>query len=105
MAGGSGSRQGQPEDVPVHDFPLAGRGRVSPYGVSDLAATAGWVSVGIDHDTAAFAVATIRRWWERTGQVRYAPARRLLITADGGGSKGSRLRLWKGERQQLADQT
>src|SRR5215472_2361562 len=96
---------GQPEEVRVHDFPLPELGRVSPYGVYDLAANAGWVSVGIDHDTAAFAVATIRRWWERTGRRRYAQARRLLITADGGGSNGSRLRLWKWELQQLADAT
>jgi hypothetical protein len=97
--------KGQPEEVRVPDFPLPELGRVSPYGVYDLAATAGWVSVGIDHDTAAFAVATIRRWWERTGRRRYAQARRLLITADGGGSNGSRLRLWQWELQQLADQT
>lgn len=97
--------KGQPEEVRVHDFPLPDLGRVSPYGVYDLAANAGWVSVGIDHDTAAFAVATIRRWWERTGQRRYPRARRLLITADGGGSNGSRLRLWKWELQQLADAT
>jgi hypothetical protein len=97
--------KGQPEEVRVHDFPLPGQGRVSPYGVYDLAANAGWVSVGIDHDTAAFAVATIRRWWERTGQPRSPQARRLLITADGGGSNGARLRLWKWELQRLADQT
>jgi hypothetical protein len=97
--------KGQPEEVRVHDFPLPELGRVSPYGVYDLAANAGWVSVGIDHDTAAFAVATIRRWWERTGGRRYPQARRLLITADGGGSNGSRLRLWKWELQRLADET
>jgi Rhodopirellula transposase DDE domain len=97
--------QGQPEEVRVHDFPLPELGRVSPYGVYDLAANAGWVSVGLDHDTAAFAVASIRRWWERSGRLRYPQARRLLITADGGGSNGSRLRLWKWELQRLADQT
>jgi hypothetical protein len=97
--------KGQPEEVQMHDFPLPGLGRVSPYGVDDLAANAGWVSVGLDHDTAAFAVATIRRWWERTGQGRYPQAHRLLITADGGGSNGSRLRLWKWELQHLADAT
>jgi transposase len=96
--------KGEPVEVQVHDFPLPGLGRVSPYGVYDLAANAGWVSVGLDHDTAAFAVATIRRWWERTGQARYPQAQRLLITADGGGSNGSRLRLWKWELQRLADQ-
>ena len=96
---------GQPEAVRMHDFPLDGLGRVSPYGVYDLAANAGWVSVGVDHDTAAFAVATIARWWERTGRPRYPHARRLLITADGGGSNGARTRLWKWELQRLADAT
>src|SRR5579862_9634743 len=97
--------KGQPEEVQMHDFPVPELGRVSPYGVYDLAANAGWVSVGLDHDTAAFAVATIRRWWERSGQPRYPTAQRLLITADGGGSNGSRSRLWKWELQQLADTT
>jgi hypothetical protein len=97
--------KGQPEEVRVPDFPLPGLGRVRPYGVYDVAATAGWVSVGIDHDTAACAVATIRRWCERTGRARSPQARRLLRTADGGGSNGSRLRLWKWELQRLADAT
>jgi transposase len=97
--------KGDPEEVRVHDFVVPELGRVSPYGVYDVAANAGWVSVGIDHDTAAFAVATIRRWWERTGRARYPQARRLLLTADGGGSNGSRLRLWKWELQRLADAT
>jgi transposase len=97
--------QGQPEDVRVHDFKIPEVGRVTPYGVYDLAANAGWVSVGIDHDTAAFAVATIRRWWEQAGRVRYPAATRLLITADGGGSNGARTRLWKRELQHLADAT
>jgi hypothetical protein len=96
---------GQPEEVRVHDFVVPELGRVSPYGVYDLAANAGWVSVGLDHDTAAFAVATIRRWWERSGQQRYPTAQRLFITADGGGSNGSRLRLRKWELQCLADAT
>ena len=96
---------GRPEEVRVHDFVLPELGRVSPYGVYDLAANAGWVSVGVDHDTAAFAVATIRRWWHGTGRARYPGARRLLITADGGGSNGSRVRLWKWELQRLADET
>jgi len=94
---------GEPEEVRVHDFVLPELGRASPYGVYDLAANAGWVGVGIDHDTAAFAVASIGRWWERTGRRRYCAARRLLITADGGGSNGSRLRLWEWELQRLAD--
>ncbi len=96
---------GQPEEVRVPDFVVPELGRVSPYGVYDLAANAGWVSVGLDHDTAAFAVATSARWWEHTGRPRYPHARRLLITADGGGSNGARLRLWKGELQRLADAT
>jgi hypothetical protein len=94
---------GQPEEVRVYDFPLKELGRVTPYGVYDLAANAGWVSVGLDHDTAAFAVATLRRWWDERGQQRYPRATRLLITADGGGSNGSRNRLWKRELQQWAD--
>ena len=96
---------GQPEEVRVHDFVIPELGRVSPYGVYDLAANAGWVSVGIDHDTATFAVASIRRWWQEAGHARYPQAGRLLITADGGGSNGSRVRLWKWELQQLADET
>ena len=97
--------QGQPEDGRVHDFKIPELGRVSPYGVYDLAANAGWVNVGIDHDTAAFAVESMRRWWQRIGQARYPEARQLLITADGGGSNGSRNRLWKWELQRLADDT
>ncbi len=96
---------GQPEEVRAHDFVIPELGRVSPYGVYDLAANAGWVGVGIDHDTAAFAVATIRRWWVGAGRARYPGARRLVITADGGGSNGARLRLWKWELQRLADET
>jgi hypothetical protein len=96
---------GQPEEVRVYDCKIPELGRVTPYGVYDLAANAGWVGVGIDHDTAAFAVATIRRWWEQTGRPRYPQAQRLLITADGGGSNGSRTRLWKRELQELADET
>ncbi len=97
--------KGEPERVRVHDFIIPELGRVSPYGVYDLAANAGWVRVGIDHDTAAFAVATIRRWLHRAGRARYPAARRLLITADGGGSNGARARLWKWELQRLADET
>ena len=94
--------QGQPEEVRVHDFLIKELGRAVPYGIYDLAAKAGWVSVGRDHDTAAFAVPTIRRWWHEIGHVRYPGAKRLLITADGGGSNGSRVRLWKRELQGLA---
>ncbi|HEX5505040.1 MAG TPA: ISAzo13 family transposase [Thermomicrobiales bacterium] len=97
--------KGAPEEVRVHDFVLPALGRVSPYGVDDLAANAGWVGVGIDHDTAALAVATIRRWWAGPGRARYPAARRLLITADGGGSNGARVRLWKWALPRLADAT
>jgi hypothetical protein len=94
--------QGQPEKVRVHDFKIDELGRVSPYGVYDLAHNEGWVSVGCDHDTAMFAVETVRRWWKQMGASRYPQARRLLITADGGGSNGARVRLWKVELQRLA---
>jgi hypothetical protein len=97
--------QGKPEKVRVHDFIDKRKGKAIPYGVYDLGKNAGWVSVGVDHDTAAFAVNTIRRWWRDLGRKRYPKAQRLLITADSGGSNGSRLRLWKWELQSLADQT
>jgi Rhodopirellula transposase DDE domain len=96
---------GQPEAVRVHDFVDPRLGRVSPYGVYDLAQNAGWVSVGIDHDTAACAVASIGRWWGEMGRAAYPAATRLLITADGGGSNGARVRLWKLELQRFADET
>lgn len=96
--------QGDPEDVRVHDFLIKELGRAVPYGIYDLAANTGWVNVGIDNDTAAFAVQTIRRWWQEIGRVRSPSAKRLLITADGGGSNGSRLRLWKRELQRLANE-
>jgi hypothetical protein len=96
--------QGNPEEVRVHDFLLPELGRAVPYGLYDLAANAGWVSVGMNHDTASFAVQTIRRWWQEVGCVRYPAAERLVITADGGGSNGSRLRLWKYALQGLADE-
>ena len=96
--------QGRPTEVKVHDFVDRELGRAIPYGVFDLAANAGWVSVGCDHDTAEFAVATIRAWWNHMGQRRYPEAKRLLITADGGGSNASRNRLWKAALQELADE-
>jgi len=96
--------QGQPPRVRVHDFVLPGLGRAIPYGVYDLGANTGWVSVGMDHDTAAFAVENIRRWWKWMGARTYPRARRLLITADAGGSNGARVRLWKVELQKLADE-
>jgi transposase len=97
--------QGQPEEVQVHDFLQQAVGRATPYGVYDLGRNEGWVNVGIDHDTATFAVESIRRWWLRAGQARYPHTHRLLITADGGGRNGARLRLWKYELQQLAEET
>ena len=97
--------QGTPEAVRMHDFAIPEFGRVGPYGVDDLAANAGWVSVGIDRDTAAFAVASRRRWWRGAGRARYPTARRLLLTADDGGSNGSRVRRWKWVVRQFADET
>ncbi len=96
--------KGSPEEVRVHDFVIPELGRAAPYGVYDIAANAGWVSVGIDHDTGAFAVNAIRSWWKLMGRERYPDASTLLITADGGGSNGSRVRLWKLELQKLADE-
>ena len=95
---------GSPEEVRVHDFVIPELGRAVPYGVYDIAGNAGWVSVGIDHDTAAFAANAIRSWWTLMGRERYPHPRGLLITADGGGSNGSRVRLWKRELQTLADE-
>jgi len=98
-------RKGEPEQVRVHDFMIPENGKAIPYGIYDIAANQGWVSVGVDHDTAAFAVESIRRWWLRMGSARYPKADSLLITADCGGSNGSRVRLWKVELQALANQT
>ena len=97
--------QGDPQRVRVHDFRIEELGRATPYGIYDLTQNSGWVSVGVAHDTASFAVETIRRWWYAVGQPKYPRASRLLITADLGGSNGSRLRLWKFELQGLADET
>jgi Rhodopirellula transposase DDE domain len=97
--------RGEPERVNVHDFMDKQLGKAIPYGVYDIAADAGWVSVGTDHDTAEFAVATIRTWWRKVGSAAYPAASRLLITADGGGSNGYRTRLWKIELARLAEQT
>jgi hypothetical protein len=96
--------RGNPEEVRVHDFLIKELGRAVPYGIYDLAANAGWVSVGMDHDTAAFAVNAIRSWWREVGRVRYPEAKYLTITADGGGSNGSRVKLWKRELQTLAEE-
>jgi hypothetical protein len=95
--------QGQPEQVRVHDFLDKTKGKAIPYGVYDILNNQGWVSVGIDHDTAQFAANSIRRWWREMGRRRFPRARQLLITADGGGSNGSRSRLWKMALQELAD--
>jgi hypothetical protein len=95
----------QPTPVRVHDFLIREQGKAIPYGVYDLTRNAGWVSVGIDHDTATFAVRTIGRWWRKMGNPRYPHARSLLITADAGGSNGARVRLWKWELQRWATRT
>jgi hypothetical protein len=97
--------KGDPEKVNVHDFPIKELGKAAPYGVYDMGRNTGWVSVGTDHDTSAFAVETIRRWWYSMGQAVYPEAKTLLITADSGGSNGSRVRLWKRELQKMADET
>ena len=95
--------QGEPEAVRVHDFVDKELGKAIPYGVYDLTLNEGWVSVGTDHDTAEFAVETLRRWWQHMGRLVYPEATEVLITADGGGSNGSRCRLWKVALQRLAD--
>jgi len=103
-AGQEWQPQSDPVKVQVHDFPDPALGKVTPYGVYDLAANQGWVSVGVDHDTAEFAVESIRRWWRAMGRGRYPKAKRILITADGGGSNGSRVRLWKVALQRLVNE-
>ena len=97
--------KGNPERVRVYDFVDKTLGKANPYGVYDTTANVGWVSVGVDHDTAEFAVETLRRWWEKMGLSQYPVATELLVTADGGGSNGTRVRLWKVALQRLADQT
>lgn len=96
--------EGDPEEVNVYDFVDKELGRANPYGVYDLASNSAWVSVGTDHDTASFAVSTIQRWWNTMGKSAYPDAKELMIMADGGGSNGSRVRLWKLELQRLADE-
>ena len=98
-------RKGDPERVRSHDFKIEELGKVNPYGIYDLTCNEGWVNVGIDHDTSAFAVESIRRWWNSMGQKVYPEAEKLLITADSGGSNGYRVRLWKIEMQKFADET
>jgi hypothetical protein len=97
-------RQQDPEPVRVHDFKLPELGKVAPYGVYDIAANHGWVSIGVDADTAAFAVESIRRWWQKLGRARYPDAHSLTITADCGGSNGVRVKLWKRELQRFANE-
>lgn len=104
-AGRTWRPKGKPERVRVHDFKIPALGRAVPYGVYDLGRNKGWVSVGQSHDTAAFAVATIKRWWHRMGRRAYPRAHSLLITADCGGSNNPRVRLWKWKLQELADAT
>jgi hypothetical protein len=96
---------GTPEQVSTYDFPHLAEGKAIPYGVYDIADDSAWVSVGVDHDTSVFAVATIEEWWRQMGQQKYPNARRLLITADGGGSNGHRPWLWKFELARLAAAT
>jgi len=103
-AGAEWLPEGEPTEVNVYDF-VGELGKVTPYGVYDVTNNEAWVSVGTDHDTSAFAVESILRWWTSMGRPRYPEATRLLITADGGGSNGSRVRLWKKELQRLADDT
>jgi transposase len=104
----NGGREYQPKGMPVpvlvHDFITDGLGRATPYGIYDIGSNTGWVSVGTDHDTASFAVASIRRWWQSMGEAIYGKAKTLTITADCGGSNGARLRLWKIELQALANE-
>ena len=104
-AGSEWQPRGQPERVNVHDFPDPTLGKAIPYGIYDVGRNTGWVSVGRDHDTAAFAVASLLRWWQVVGVATYPHATRLLISADGGGSNGYRVRLWKVQLQQLATET
>ncbi len=96
--------QGEPVPVKVHDFPDKNMGKAIPYGVYDVTSNEGWVSVGIDHDTAQFAAASIQRWWQEMGARRFPRAEELTITADGGGSNSHRNRLWKVALQGLADE-
>jgi Rhodopirellula transposase DDE domain len=98
-------RKGEPEEVRVHDFEDKQLGKATPHGVYDIGRNQGWVSVGIDHDTAEFAVDSVRHWWKRMGQPTYPEAKELLITADAGGSNSYRARLWKYQLQKLSDET
>lgn len=105
QAGREWRRSGEPEEVSTYDFPDSADGKAVPYGVYDMADDSAWVSVGVDHDTSVFAVATIEKWWERMGREKYPDAHELVITADGGGSNGHRPWLWKHELARLAATT
>ena len=105
QAGREWRRSGEPEEVSTYDFPDSADGKAIPYGVYDLADDSAWVSVGVDHDTSVFAVATIEKWWQRIGREKYPDAHELVITADGGGSNGHRPWLWKHELARLASGT
>jgi hypothetical protein len=105
QAGKEWHPQGEPVDVSTYDFPSEADGKAIPYGVYDLTDNSAWVSVGIDHDTSVFAVATIQKWWEKMGKEKYSDSRRIFITADGGGSNGHRPWLWKHELARLAAAT
>src|SRR5207248_9012653 len=105
QAGKEWHPRGEPVEVSTYDFPGQADGKGIPYGVYDLTENNAWVSVGIDHDTSVFAVATIDKWWQQMGKNRYPQARRILITADGGGSNGHRPWLWKFELARLASAT
>jgi hypothetical protein len=105
QAGREWRRSGEPEEVSTYDFPTSADGKAIPYGVYDLGDDSAWVSVGVDHDTSMFAVATIDKWWEKMGRDKYPDARELVITADGGGSNGHRLWLWKHELARFAAAT
>jgi hypothetical protein len=105
QAGREWQPSGEPEEVSTYDFPSLAEGKAIPYGVYDIADDSAWVSVGVDHDTSVFAVATIEQWWEQMGKTKYPNARRLLITADGGGSNGQRPWLWKFEIARLTAAT
>ena len=96
--------KGEPEEVNVYDFPSLAKGRATPYGIYDIGSNQGWINVGTDKDTAAFAVESIRRWWNDIGQLEYPQADQLVITADGGGSNGSRVRLWKTQLQDFCNE-
>ncbi len=103
-AGKTWRPEGEPEEVLVHDFIDPSLGRANPYGIYDIGRNVGWVSVGVDHDTASFAAESISRWWQKMGSVAYPDATEIMITADGGGSNGSRTRLWKLELQKLSNE-